>query len=153
MALIRWLGENDTFSQLDRMKKEMDRLLSNFGSGIGPGTRLEQRTGVYPLMNVYDDGESFVVRAEIPGVNPGDLDISVAGDTLTLRGERKAPEVCEGACYHRRELSTGTFRRALTLPTQVDNAKVSANFVDGVLEILLPRAEQAKQRKIEVKSG
>jgi HSP20 family protein len=147
MAIIRWLGENDVYSQLDKMRNEMERWFGNFG------TRPYQRTGVYPLMNVYDDGESFIVRAELPGVDPKDLDISVTGDTLTLKGERKPAEVPEGASYHRRELSTGTFRRALTLADQVDSSKVVANYKDGILDILLPRAEQAKLRKVEVKSS
>ena len=151
MAMIRWLGENDLFSQLDRMQRDMNRFWSALDTS---GTRQPfQRTGVYPLVNVYDDGESFVVRAEVPGVDPKKLDISVNGDTLPLHGERKASEPPEGASYHRRELSYGSFRRALTLPDMVDSAKVSANYRNGILEILLPRAEQAKQRKISVKTS
>lgn len=151
MAMIRWLGENDVSSQLDRLQREMDRFWSAFNwSGE---QRPFQRTGVYPLMNVYDDGESFVVRAEVPGMDPKELDISVTGDTLTLHGERGASKLPEGASYHRRELSYGSFRRAMTLPEQVDSSKVAAHYRDGILEILLPRAEQAKQRKVEIKTG
>ena len=150
MAMIRWLGENDVFSQLDRMQRDMDRFWSAVDQS---GQRSFQRTGVYPLMNIYDDGESYVVRAEIPGVDPKKIDISVTGDTLTLHGEREASELPEGASYHRRELSYGSFRRAMTLPEQVDSSKVTANYTNGILEILLPRAEQAKQRKIEVKAS
>jgi len=151
MALIRWLGENDLFSQLDRVQRDMNRFWSAFDWG---GTQQPfQRTGVYPLVNIYDDGESFVVRAEVPGVDPKQLDISVTGDTLTLHGERQASELPEGASYHRRELSHGRFRRAMTLPDQVDSSKVNASYKNGILEILLPRAEQAKQRKIDVKTA
>jgi len=153
MAMIRWLGENDVFSQLDRMQKEMNDLASSFGSRRGSWSSPFSRTGVYPLLNVYDDGESFVIRAEVPGIDPKNLDITVTGDTLTLRGERKARELPEGASYHRRELTSGQFRRSLTLPDQVDSAKVVASYKNGILDILLPRAEQAKLRKIEVKSS
>lgn len=150
MALIRWLGEEDYPSQFDRWQREMERLISSFRPSSAMGA---QRTGVYPAMNIYDDGESYIVWAELPGVDPKSLDISVSGDTLTLRGERPQQPVSEKQSYHRRERSYGHFRRALTLPEQVDNTKVMANYKDGVVEIRLPRAEAAKTRKIAVKSA
>jgi HSP20 family protein len=108
---------------------------------------------VYPPVNVYNDGESYVVRAEVPGIDPADVDLEVTGDTLTLRGERKRPEVPEGAAYHRRERDFGRFRRSLSLPAQVDSTKVSATCTDGILEIRLPHAESAKRRRIDVKAS
>ncbi len=135
MALIRWLGQDDMWNRMEQMGREVDR------------------ANVYPAMNVYDDGESYIVRAEIPGVDPATLDISVTGDTLTLRGKREVEPAGDNCCYHRRERSSGEFRRAFTLPDMVDNAKVVASAKHGVLEIMLPRAEQAKQRKIEIKSS
>ncbi len=146
MALIRWLGENDYSSPLDRMQREINRVFSSYQGG----TRTAQHSGVYPALNVYDDGESFIVRAEVPGVDPKSIDIMVTGDTLNLQGERKLPELPEGASYHRREREAGRFKRAMTLPEQVDNSKVQASYNNGMLEILLPRAEQAKQRKVKV---
>jgi len=151
MAIVRWLGENDLFSQFDRLQREMDRLLSPyrssfFGSSASP-------SGIYPPINLYDNGESFVVRAELPGVESDKLDLLVTGNTLTLRGERKQPEVEKGWNYHRQERDYGEFRRALTLPEMVDSTKVQASFKNGILEIQLPRAEQAKQRKIQVTSA
>jgi HSP20 family protein len=153
MALIRWLGDEGMFTRLERMRREMDRLTSAFGPHFGAGEGTVYRPGVYPPINVYDDGESFIVRAEVPGADPKAMDLTVTGDTLTIRGERVAAELPEGASYHRRELNTGQFRRALTLPEQVDNSKVMASYRDGILEIRMPRAEQAKQRKIEIKSS
>lgn len=146
MALVRWLGEDDYFSPLTRMQREIERLLSTqrpawFG----------QHSGVFPPLNIYDDGESFVVRAEVPGVDPKSIDITVTGDTLNLKGERTLPELPEGASYHRRERESGVFRRALTLPDQVDSSKVKADYKNGILQILMPRAEQAKQHKIDVR--
>ena len=135
MALIRWLGQDDMWNRMEQMGRETDQ------------------ANVYPAMNVYDDGESYIVRAEIPGVDPATLDISVTGDTLTLRGKREVEPAGDNCCYHRRERSSGEFRRAFTLPDMVDNAKVVASAKHGVLEIMLPRAEQAKQRKIEIKSS
>jgi HSP20 family protein len=145
MALIRWLGEDDYFSPLTRMQREMDRLLSAYRPPWAG-----QRAGVYPALNIYDDGESFVVRAEVPGVDPKSIDITVTGDTLNLKGERDLPKLPEGSAYHRHERESGLFSRALTLPDQVDNSKVKADYKNGILQILLPRAEQAKQRKIDV---
>jgi HSP20 family protein len=148
MAMIRWLGESDVFSQLDGMRRDMDRLMSAFRPWSGSA----YRSGVYPQMNVYDDGESFIVRAEVPGVDPKDIDLTVTGDTLTIQGERRLEEVPEGASYHRRERSSGQFRRSLTLPDQVDSSKVAATCKHGILQILLPRAEQARQRKVKIQS-
>jgi HSP20 family protein len=149
MAIFRWLGENDFFSPLQKMQREMNNMLSTGR----PGPGLTQRPGVYPALNIYDDGESFIVWAEVPGMEPKSIDITVSGDTLKLTGERTLPELGEGASYHRRERDFGHFSRALTLPEQVDNSRVVASYKNGILEILLPRAEQAKQRKIEIKTS
>ncbi|OGR11230.1 MAG: hypothetical protein A2341_11405 [Deltaproteobacteria bacterium RIFOXYB12_FULL_58_9] len=153
MATIRWhRGGRDILSQLDRMSNEMNDIMSVFGAGPG-GHTAGQQPDVFPPLNVYNDGECFIVRAEIPGVDSTDLDIEMTGDTLTLRGERRPPQIPEGASYHRRERDFGRFRRSLTLPQQVDNAKVVAAFANGILEIRLPHAESAKRRKVEVKIG
>ena len=153
MATIRWhRGGNDFVSQLEKMTRDMDRLLSAVGPtnpGLAPGNRPD----VYPPLNVYNDGECFIVRAEVPGIHPKEIDIEVTGDTLTLRGERKAPEISEGASYHRRERDFGRFRRSLSLPDQVDSTKVAATCNDGILEVRLPHAESTKRRKIDVKAG
>ncbi len=153
MALIRWLGNDDVFSRLDRMQRDMDRLWTSMSPGAGARPGGFPRTGVYPPMNVYDDGESFVIHAEVPGVDPQNIDISVTGSTLTIRGERSVPEVPENASWHRRERDIGQFRRSMTLPEHVDGSKVTARFQNGVLEILLPRAESARPRKIAVANG
>ena len=137
------------FSQLERMSQEMDRLLTTFR----PGGSAAARPDVYPPMNVYNDGESFIVHGEVPGIEPKELDIEVTGDTLTVRGERKAPGVPEGVSYHRREREFGRFRRSLTLPEQVDSSKVLATCTDGILEVRLPFAEASKRRRIDVKVG
>lgn len=146
MARFRWYGGDEMVSQLERMQREMDRLLSAFRpSGV------VHKPDVYPPINLYKNDEGFIVRAEVPGVDPKSLDLEVTGDTLTLRGERPAPQVPEGASYHRRERDFGRFRRSLTLPEMVDSAKVMASCNDGVLEIHLPHSEQAKPRRIAVK--
>lgn len=144
MALVRWLGQNDYW---DRQQQETERAWSSrWGQS-------RQTPSVYPPINIYDDGESFIARAEIPGVQADSLDITVTGDTLTIRGKREIEPAGESCCYHRRERSAGEFRRAFNLPEMVDSTKVVAQTSNGVLEILLPRAEQAKQRKVQVKAS
>lgn len=147
MAFVRWLEQNDFAKRINHWQREMDQRWSNRWGQTTPNP------SVYPPINIYDDGESFIARAEIPGVEPEKLDITVTGDTLTLRGVRVVGGDGETCCYHRRERSAGEFKRAFTLPEQVDSSKVVAQTKNGVLEILLPRAEQAKQRKVTVKTS
>jgi len=152
MAIIRWRGENDLFSQLDRVQHEMSGLLSAYRPWTGAEASTF-RPEVYPPLNIYDDGETFVVRAEVPGVDPKNIDIEATGDTLTIRGERTLPEAGPDSSYHRRERDSGQFRRAFTLPKAIDNTKVMASCTNGILEVRLPYAEEAKRRKITVKAS
>ncbi len=149
MALVRWLGQDDFLNRWGKWQRDMERLfnLEHSASSHTPG--------VYPPINIYDDGESYIARTEIPGVNPESLDITVTGDTLTIKGKRELDidDKDKNVSFHRRERSFGEFRRAFSLPEQVDNTKVKATSSNGILEILLPRAEQAKQRKISVKTS
>ena len=107
--------------------------------------------GVFPLVNIYDNGEGFLVRAEMPGVDKDSLDVSCKNDQVVIRGERVLEAVGEDANYHRHERDAGKFRRALTLPQAIDPKKVKAEYKNGILEIYTPRAEEAKGRKITVK--
>ena len=150
MALVRWGREGDIFSELARMQGDLSRLFGEFDSR---SHRTGYRASVFPPLNIYNDGESFIVRAELPGVDPKSLDVEVSGDTLTLRGERVLPELPEGTSYHRRERDYGQFRRSFSLPERVNSSKVMASCEDGVLEIRLPHAEGTKTRKISVKAN
>lgn len=122
-------------------------------SGTGhtwPSSR--QRTGVFPPVNIYDNGEGFRVRAEMPGVDKESLDVSCKTDQLVIRGERRTlDDIEEGANFHRRERDGGKFRRAVSLPEPVDPDGVQANYKNGILDLFAPRAEEARPRKIEVK--
>jgi HSP20 family protein len=103
-------------------------------------------------MNVWTDEDSAIVTAELPGVNLDDIDISVENDILTLRGDRQRDEV-EGARYHRRERRQGSFVRTFRVPFRVDAEQVEATFKNGILSIVLPRAEEDKPKRISVKAG
>jgi HSP20 family protein len=128
-----------------RWADEVFRAFSPFLS-----TRPTRSAGVFPAVNLYDDGTSYLVRAEIPGMKKDDLEITVKGEQLTLRGERKLEPASPKASYHRRETESGQFRRVVTLPQAVDAERISASYVNGVLEVVLPRLPQAQPRKIEI---
>ena len=149
MAMIRWFGENDSRSEFDRLGRDINRLMNGFNSGWH-GTNSCSRTGVYPPLNIYDDGESLIVRAEVPGIAAKDINITATQDTLTISGERKSA-VEEGVSYHRRERDRGSFHRSMTLPGQVNREKVMSTCRDRILEIRMPRAEHAMPRRITIK--
>lgn len=141
-------GSRSPWREMRRLQRDMNRLFSDSfslaGGRIGPG---------YPAMNVWTNQDGAVITAELPGVNPEDIDISVVGDTLTLTGSRRLRQPEEGEKYHRRERSFGKFSRTFQLPFHVVADKVEANFKNGVLHVLLPRAEEDKPKKITVKSA
>ena len=106
-------------------------------------------SGAFPLLNVFTDGDDFVVEAELPGVKKEDLDVQVRGDTLRIQG-KKTIAYDDSASVHRRERAAGQFDRTLTLRDEVDSAKVAAEYRDGVLTLRLPRAESAKPRTVTI---
>ncbi len=144
MAISRW----PTIEEQLRWPEEMFRAFAPFFAGNG--VRPTRSAGVFPPVNLYDDGESFLVRTELPGVDKDTLEISVKGDQLTLRGERKQQAANPNAAYHRRESEGGQFRRVVTLPQPVDADKITASFKNGVLEVVLPRVPEAQPRRIAV---
>jgi HSP20 family protein len=136
------------FDELDRMRRQMDLLTE----GLTRGLWREPAVGVFPLMNVTEDKDKYYVRAELPGIKAGELDISVTGDTLSISGEREIPAENEKAQYHRREREAGKFSRIISLPTQIDTGKVEARCADGILTLVLPKSEAAKPKQIAVKT-
>jgi HSP20 family protein len=129
------------------LRREIDRLFDTFTGGDGGATRAR----VFPPVNIWEEGDNLFVEAELPGVSREDLEISAAGNELTLRGRRSAPQD-ENLTYHRQERGFGEFTRVITLPAEVDANKVEASLKDGVLLLTLPKAEAAKARKIKVKA-
>jgi HSP20 family protein len=137
-----------SFGELDTARRQMERLFDSLSGWAGPGA-----AGVYPAINVTEDTESLYVRAELPGIKADDLQITVENNTLSIAGERKIAEENDNVRYHRRERQGGTFRRAFQLPTRVDANKVLANYVDGILTIVLPKEEAAKPKQIPIKTS
>jgi len=151
MAIMRpfWpTRHSSVFGELDRMRRDMDRLFGDL-----PDRSFRQpMAGVFPLTNVTEDTNNYYIRAELPGMKGDELDISVTGEGLSISGERKIPEQKKEASYHRREREAGRFSRMLSLPGQVDTGKVEASCANGILTIVLPKAEAAKPRQISVKA-
>ena len=108
--------------------------------------------GVFPLTNLSEDKDSYYVRAELPGVKADELDIQVTANNIAISGERKIAAQEEGARYHRREREAGTFSRMIGLPGDVNTEKVEAKLVDGILTVIVPKAEAAKPKQISIRS-
>ncbi len=136
-------------SELNRLQGELERVFGRMGLS-------ESRRpvgAVYPALNVWEDGDHLFVEAELPGFELEDLEIFVSGENhLSMKGERKQPNQ-EGASWHRRERGFGAFSRTIELPSDVDADKVTANLKAGILTITLPKKEEVKPRRIEVKAN
>lgn len=104
---------------------------------------------VFPALNVWEQGDELYAEAEIPGLKGEDLDITVVGNELTIKGQRQEAPI-DGSVFHRRERGAGAFTRVVRLPAEIDASKVQATLHDGVLTLKLPKAESAKARKIQV---
>lgn len=132
--------------EMERLQSDMNQLLTNMGG------RLETPAG-FPAMNVWAGEDEAVVTAEVPGISPDDIDLSVIGETLTISGERNPEHLGEDVVYHRRERGCGKFSRSIELPFRVDADRVEASFDRGILRIELPRAEADKPKRISVTSA
>lgn len=126
----------------------LDRVFGDRSWPYRYGTRELALTA--PKTNLYDTGEGFEVRAEVPGFIKEDLNVKIQGNYLEISGNRKS-DVPEGYSVHRTERGTTTFSRSFTLPADVDSSKVSASLQDGILTLSLPKAEAAKPRQISIK--
>jgi len=155
MALIRWQRPEtarwDPFHQLSSLRDEIDRLFESPFSALSEGLQ-PFMSGWSPALDLYDDKDNFVLKAEIPGMNKEDIEIQLHDGVLTLSGERKEEKKSEGGDIHRSERFVGRFQRTLTLPSQVDVDKVNANYQDGILTVTLPKSEAAKPRQIQIKT-
>ena len=129
-----------------------DEFARSMDDGVGRhGVMTQSARGVYPPVNLYETEEGYVLTAELPGVDAGDIQVSLEGSTVTLSGERKPEhEGMEGASLHRRERSSGSFRRAFELPTEIDQDKVEAVHRNGVLMLRIPKSPSQKPREIPV---
>jgi HSP20 family protein len=152
MHLIRYQAPNlQPWSASDRwsnLREELNSLFEMpFPAGFGRAGQLF--TGWSPALDLYESGDNVVAVVELPGMRKEDIDISLRDGTLTISGERKG-ESTNGEKAQRSERYVGTFRRSITLPTRVDADKVGASYEDGILKMILPKAEEAKPKQIKV---
>ena len=131
----------DPFADLNRIQREFEK------SYFGPRSRAD----FAPAVDVHEDAESLVLRAELPGVKKEDVDISIDANVLTLKGERKLEKEEQGRRYHRVERAYGTFVRQFQLSSNIDSSKIDAQLADGVLTVRLAKREELRPRKIDVK--
>jgi HSP20 family protein len=141
----------DAWGPFEQLRRDMDAALGRFG-GSPLGSTAGR--GVYPAFNVYEAADAYILSAELPGVEPGDIHLSVEGSTITLEGQRKIDYPNEsGSSLHRRERQAGSFRRAMQLPAKIDADKIEASYRNGVLVARLPKAAEHQPRQIAVQAG
>lgn len=143
--LTRW----DPLREMTSLRSAMDRLLDR--AFIGEPEWESPRLMSFAL-DVSESDNEYQVEASLPGIDPEDLEITYTGNTLTIKGETKSESEKEGARYHMRERRFGSFSRSITLPSTVDASKIEANYEKGVLKLQIPKAEEAKPKRIEVKT-
>jgi HSP20 family protein len=146
MALIRW----DPFREISTLQERMNRLFSEVARR-SPVAEEEMVQGAWiPPVDIFETGDSIVIKAELPGISKEDITLEVKENTLTIKGEKKFEKDVKEESYHRVERSYGAFQRAFSLPGTVQQDKVKAKFRDGILEITIPKAEEAKPKQIKV---
>ena len=152
MNIVKWqrptLATWPSFGRLSDLRDEIDRL---FESPLSELTRTSQLlSGWTPALDVYENKDNFVVKAELPGMKREDIEVSLHDGSLSISGERKTESKHEEGEVYRAERFFGRFQRTVTLPTAVAAEKVQAAYKDGVLTITLPKTEEAKPKKIDV---
>ncbi|HRH42450.1 MAG TPA: Hsp20/alpha crystallin family protein [Pyrinomonadaceae bacterium] len=142
--------KHDDFRKLLGLQDDMNRLfISAFTPNSGAADQM-MKGGWNPLIDIYENQNQLIVEAELPGMNPEDVYISVENNVLTLQGERKFEKKAEGDNFHRVERSYGSFSRTFNLPPTVTSENATAEFQNGVLKLSLAKREEAKPRRIEI---
>lgn len=148
MKLIPW-GRKEIGRPLSALQQEMNRLFESFFGD----TFVEPFRGVggwNPAVDIAETEDAMLVKAELPGLEPDDVSITLTGDVLTIKGEKKHEKEEKTKDYHRVERSYGSFERSVQLPASIKADKVEATFKSGVLTIVLPKAEEAKARTVKI---
>ncbi len=143
--LTRW----DPFQEMLNLRRTVDRLFDNVGQ--------EREWAQSPLwglaIDMVENKDDFIVKASVPGIDPNDIDISYADDTLTIKGEIKSDNEVKESQYHLRERRYGSFARSITLPTKIKGDAIEASYQNGVINLRLPKAEEVKPKRISIKVG
>lgn len=148
MARFRVSSGFDPVAGLLNLQRELERVFDKpFGIDLGPSGR-----GVFPPVNVFADKDGYVVKLEIPGVAPEDVNVEAEGRTLTVSGKREVAPPAEGS-FHRRERGSGQFSRSFQMPADLDLGRAEASCKHGILTVRIPKKEEAKPRQIAVQAA
>lgn len=146
MTLVRW----NPYRELATISDRLDRMMGE----AFPGFRRDDSFGAWvPPVDVFERAENLVIRVELPGVDKDDLDVQIENGVLTLRGERKRDADFDEDKAYRVERVYGAFTRSFTLPTTVDASRIAASYKDGILEIVVPKMEEAKPRRVKIQAA
>ena len=143
MSMIRW----EPFDEMMSMRESMDRLFEDFFS------RRPRQAGPLvwqPAVEIWETDTDIMVKAELPGIDPKNVEVNVTGDVLTIKGEAKTAQEEKRRNYYRRELRYGAFQRAIALPIEVKGDEAKATFRHGILEVKVPKAERVRPRSVKV---
>jgi len=146
MDLVPWRPFSEEISSL---RREMDNLWNRFFGETPLARRLTEEW--WPSVDLSETKDSFIIKAELPGLDAKDVEVSISGNVLTLKGEKKKEEEEKDEHHYRAERYYGSFHRTFQLPTNVKAEKIEATFEKGVLKVMLPKVEEAKKKPIEVK--
>jgi HSP20 family protein len=149
MAFIRFADRpafRNPWAEFERIRQGLDELSRSYvDKGKG-----QARANVYPALNIYEESDRLIVTAELSGVKAEDLELSVEGETLTIQGKRDSRQNEAGISYHRREIESGSFSRAVALPVKIDTEHVGAKLSNGILTITLMKASEVTPRQIKI---
>ena len=143
--LTRW----DPFQEMLNLRRIVDRLFDN----VNTDQEWARPTMWGLAVDVVENKDDFIVKASVPGINPDDLDVSYADDTLTIKGEIKSENEVKENQYHLRERRFGSFARSISLPTKIKGDAIEASYQNGVVSLRLPKAEEVKPKRIAIKVG
>lgn len=149
MAFIRFADRpafRNPWAEFERIRQGLDELSRTY---VDKG-KTQSRANVYPALNIYEETDRLIVTAELPGVKAQELELSIEGETLTIQGKRNNKQSEPGISYHRREIESGSFSRAITLPVKVNAEQIGAKLSNGILTITLMKASAVTPRQIKV---
>lgn len=152
-ALAPFQEMEKRFQEMERRFEDIFRRPLSLLPSWMPRLKTHELEEISPSMDIFTEGDDVVVKAELPGMKKEDVDVNLTEDTITISGEKEKEEKVEKKDYHRFERSYGSFTRSFNLPAEVQTEKASAKFKDGVLEIRIPKTEEAKKKEKKVMIG